>query len=460
MDRIEYTILRNLVRNDDYARQVVPFIDPEYFQVKSERIIVEEVLRFFEAYNACPTPEALAIDLSEKREINESEYKEIGGVLSEMANEIEAPEGSWLVDATEKFCKDRAVFNAVRESIGILDGQGEMTKEMIPEILSKALGVSFDSNVGHDYLEDAESRYEFYHNKESHIPFDLEYFNKITNGGLIPKTFNVLMGGPGTGKTMIMGHMAAAYLSRGKNVLYITMEMAEERISERIDANLLNVPLKEIENLSREVYDKKIDKLRSKTDGKLIVKEYPTSQAGVAHFRHLLNELKLKKNWQPEIIFVDYLNICMSSRFKFGANVNSYTYIKSIAEELRGLAVEREVILISATQVNREGFGSSDIAMENVSESFGLPATADLFLGIIVNEELEGLNQIMIKQLKNRYNDPSENSKFVVGVDRTKMRLYDCEQKAQEDIDDGPAFDNSKFGGRESGKDFSGIKVV
>ena len=460
MDRIEYTIIRNLVNNEDYARQVVPFIDPEYFSIKSERIVIEEIANFFEKYNACPTPEALAIDLGEKRGINETEYKEISNVLSHIAQDVGAPDDSWLVDATEKFCKDRAVFNAVRESIGILDGQGDMVKESIPDILSKALGVSFDTNIGHDYLEDAEERYKFYHNKESHIPFDLEYFNKITNGGLIPKTFNVLMGGPGTGKTLIMGHMAAAYLSQGKNVLYITMEMAEERISERIDANLLNVPIKDIENLSQDMYNQKIEKLRKKTDGKLIVKEYPTSQAGVAHFRHLLNELKLKKDWAPDIIFVDYLNICMSSRFKFGANVNSYTYIKSIAEELRGLAVEREVILISATQVNREGFGSSDIAMENVSESFGLPATADLFLGIIVNEELQELNQIMIKQLKNRYNDPTENSKFVLGVDRNKMRLYDCEQKAQEDIDDGPAFDNSNFGGRDAGKDFSGIKVL
>lgn len=460
MDRVEYTIIRNLVRDEEYARKVIPFIDPEYFSVKSERTIIDQIISFFNDYNASPTPEAIAIDLGDKRGINDSEFLEIKTTLSQIAGESPAPDAEWLVDTTEKFCKDRAVFNAVRESIGILDGQGDSTKEAIPEILSKALGVSFDTNVGHDYLEDAESRYEFYHNKETHVPFDLEYFNKITNGGLIPKTFNVLMGGPGTGKTLVMCHMASSFLAQGKNVLYITMEMAEERISERIDANLLNVPIKEIEYLSKELYDKKINKLRSKTDGKLIVKEYPTSQAGVAHFRHLLNELKLKKDWVPEIIFVDYLNICISSRFKFGANVNSYTYIKSIAEELRGLAVEREVVLVSATQVNREGFGSSDIAMENVSESFGLPATADLFLGIISNDELQELDQLMIKQLKNRYNDPTENSKFVVGVDRSRMRLYDCEQKAQADVDDGPAFDNSDFGNRDAGRDFSGIKVL
>jgi replicative DNA helicase len=460
VDRVEYTIIRNLVRDEDFARKVVPFIDPEYFSVKAERTIIEQIISFFGDYNASPTPEALAIDLGEKRGITESEYKEISETLSFIAADAPAPDADWLVDTTEKFCKDRAVFNAVKESIGILDGEGDATKEAIPEILSKALGVSFDTNVGHDYLEDSEQRYEFYHNTETHIPFDLDYFNKITNGGLVPKTFNVLMGGPGTGKTLVMCHMAAAYLAQGKNVLYVTMEMAEERISERIDANLLNVPIKDIQHLTREKYDDKIGKLRNKTDGKLIVKEYPTSQAGVAHFRHLLNELKLKKDWSPEIIFVDYLNICMSSRFKFGANVNSYTYIKSIAEELRGLAVEREVVLISATQVNREGYGSSDIAMENVSESFGLPATADLFLGIITNDELQELNQLMIKQLKNRYNDPTENAKFVVGVDRSKMRLYDCEQKAQEDIDDGPAFDNTGFGSRDSGRDFSGIKVL
>ena len=460
MDRVEYTIIRNLVRNEDFARKVVPFIDPEYFSIKAERTIIEQIVEFFSEYNASPTPETLAIDLNEKRGITETEFKDIQETLNQISSNAPAPDADWLVDTTEKFCKDRAVFNAVRESIAILDGQGKVTKEAIPDILSKALGVSFDTNVGHDYLEDADERFNFYHNTETHIPFDLDYFNKITNGGLVPKTFNVLMGGPGTGKTLVMCHMAAAYLAQGKDVLYITMEMAEERISERIDANLLNVPIKDIQHLSKEKYDEKIGKLRKKTDGKLIVKEYPTSQAGSAHFRHLLNELKLKKDWQPEIIFVDYLNICMSSRFKFGANVNSYTYIKSIAEELRGLAVEREVILISATQVNREGYGSSDIAMENVSESFGLPATADLFLGIITNDELQQLNQLMIKQLKNRYNDPTENAKFVVGVDRSKMRLYDCEQSAQKDVDNGPAFDKTEFGSRESGRDFSGIKVL
>ena len=412
----------------------------------------------------------MLIDIGNISTLNQESFKAVNQELDGIfIDNYQPPAQDWLIQITEKFCQDRAIYNAVRESIQVLDGKGNLLKESIPEILSKALAVSFDTNVGHDYLEDSEKRFNFYHEDRFRIPFDIEFLNTITGGGLSPKTFNVFMGGPGTGKTLIMCHLAAAYLAMGKNVVYITLEMAEERISERIDANLLNVPITDLENLSRTQYEAKMDKVRSKTTGKLIVKEYPTSQAGAAHFRHLLNELALKKNFVPEIVIVDYINICMSSRFKFGANVNSYTYIKSISEELRGLAVEKQIVLISATQINREGFASSDMGMQNTAESFGLPATADLFLGIITNEELNELGQIMIKQLKNRYNDPTKHSKFVVGIDREKMRIYDVEQTAQEDIDQGPAFDKSSFGAGldaeadaffRKKKDFSGLKII
>jgi len=361
----------------------------------------------------------------------------------------------WLIEQTEKFCQDRSIYNAIMESIKIIDNDSKQDKGAIPEILSDALSVSFDTHIGHDYLEDSDERYDYYHKKESHIPFDLEYFNKITDGGISDKTLNVLMAGPGVGKTLAMCHFAASYLSQGKNVLYIyTRDGRGEKSQNVLMRNLLNVSLQDLKDLPKSSYDKKVERVRSGTNGKLIVKEYPTAQAGVSHFRHLLNELNLKKNFQPDVLVIDYINICISNRVKPGGNVNSYAYIKSIAEELRGFAVERTIPIITATQINREGFSSSDVGMENVAESFGLPATADLFLALITSEELEQLNQIMIKQLKNRYSDLASNRRFVVGVDRAKMRLYDCDNSAQEDIMDDSA--TSSHNGR---RDYSGIKV-
>jgi replicative DNA helicase len=459
MERLETTILRNLLSDEYYTRKVMPFLMSDYFHDRPERLLFQQIESFITKYNSLPTTEALVIELGDDSDIGESEFEAAQSILNSFTDDYEAPVTDWLIDQTEKFCQDKAVYNAVMESIQILDGKAKQSKENIPEILSDALAISFDTHVGHDYLEDTEERFEFYHKKESHFPFDLEYFNKITNGGLVKKTLNVLMGGPGTGKTLAMCHFAAAYLTQGKNVLYVTLEMAEERISERIDANLLNVPLNDLHDLPKSIYEKKVGKIKEKTTGKLIVKEFPTAQAGVGHFRHLLNELNLKKNFAPDILIVDYINICTSSRFKPGANINSYAYIKSIAEELRGFAVEKNMPVLTATQVNREGYGSSDIGMENTAESFGLPATADLFLALITSEDLEALNQIMIKQLKNRYNDPTTNRRFVVGVDRAKMRMYDVDQSAQTGIssvdDDGPAFDKTKIGKR----DFSQIII-
>ena len=459
MDRLEMTILKNLLCDEEFARRAIPFLKSDYFHDRHEKLIYEHIDEFIEKYNDLPTTEALAIELDSASNVSESEFDVLIDTLKQLNSEdYQKPTDEWLIDQTEKFCQEKAVYNAIMDSIQILDGKTEHNKEAIPEILNDALGISFDTNVGHDYLDDSDKRFEFYHKKEDHFPFDLEYFNKITNGGLVNKTLNVLMGGPGTGKTLAMCHFAASYLSQGKNVLYITLEMAEERISERIDANLLNVSLHDLYDLPRDVYTKKVERVREKTVGKLIVKEFPTAQAGAGHFRHLLNELSLKRNFSPDILVIDYINICTSSRFKPGTNVNSYTYIKSIAEELRGLAVERGVPILTATQVNREGYGSSDIGMENTAESFGLPATADLFLALITSEELESLNQLMVKQLKNRYNDPTQNRRFVVGVDRAKMRLYDVDQSAQEDItqeEDRPTFDNSRFGKR----DFSQINI-
>ena len=378
----------------------------------------------------------------------------IQNCLDVISSQEDLPNMDWLVDNTEQFCKDKAMYNAIMEAIQILDSDNETSpKESIPDLMKGALSVSFDTHVGHDYLEDFDDRFDFYNHDEEHLPFDLEYFNKITNGGIYKKTLNVLMAGPGAGKTLAMCHFAASYLTQGKNVLYITLEMAEEWISHRIDANLLNVGMNDIKDLPKVIYNKKVEKVRNMTDGKLIVKEYPTAQAGVGHFRHLLNELNLKKNFIPDVIFVDYLNLCTSVRIKPGGNLNSYNYIKSIAEELRGFAVERSVPIISATQLNREGFSSSDVGMENTAESFGLPATADLFLALITSDELEELGQIMVKQLKNRYNDITKDRKFVVGIDRMKMRLFDCEQSAQEDlISDSPTQSHKK-------KDFSSLII-
>ena len=454
MDRVELVILKNLIQNESYTRRVIPFLKSDYFQDSSERTIFDTVYKFIDEYNDLPSKEAISIEV-ENNPIKESELQSVRDVITEVYDNYEYETNEdWLIEQTEKFCQDRSIYNAIMESIKIIDNDSKQDKGAIPEILSDALSVSFDTHIGHDYLEDSDERYDYYHKKESHIPFDLEYFNKITDGGISDKTLNVLMAGPGVGKTLAMCHFAASYLSQGKNVLYITLEMAEEKISERIDANLLNVSLQDLKDLPKSSYDKKVERVRSGTNGKLIVKEYPTAQAGVSHFRHLLNELNLKKNFQPDVLVIDYINICISNRVKPGGNVNSYAYIKSIAEELRGFAVERTIPIITATQINREGFSSSDVGMENVAESFGLPATADLFLALITSEELEQLNQIMIKQLKNRYSDLASNRRFVVGVDRAKMRLYDCDNSAQEDIMDDSA--TSSHNGR---RDYSGIKV-
>ena len=449
------------MREEQFTRQVIPFLKSEYFLDRSERILFENISDFFEKYNTLPTPEALRIELDKLSNINENDISGISEILDNPETDVDQ---KWLVEEAEKFCQDKAVYNAIMESIQIIDGSSDKGKGALPDILNEALAVSFDTHIGHDYLEDSDDRYEFYHKRESHIPFDLDYFNKITDGGICDKTLNVLMAGPGAGKTLAMCHFAASYLSQGKNVLYVTLEMAEERISERIDANLLNVGLSDLRDIPKASYDKKVQKVKEATIGKLIVKEYATAQAGVGHFRHLLNELRLKKKFEPDVLIVDYINICISNRVKPGGNVNSYAYIKSIAEELRGFAVERSIPIITATQINREGFANSDVGLENVAESFGLPATADLFLALITSEELEQLNQIMVKQLKNRYSDISANRRFVVGVDKTKMRLYDVDQSAQANItseEDVPAMDNSAFGQRISKerKDFSGVNV-
>jgi len=423
-------------------------------------------------YNALPTKEALMIELDNNSKVSDDDFTKCSGVISELNADVNTDK-EWLIEKTEKFCQEKAIYNAIMESISIIDGKEKRDKGGIPELLSDALSVSFDPSVGHDFLDDSDSRWDFYHRVEERLPFDLEYLNKITKGGIPKKSLTVILAGSGVGKSLAMCHMASANLIDGKNVLYITMEMAEEKIAERIDANLLNVSLDELSNLPKNMYDKKIDRVKGKTSGKLIVKEYPTASAHVGHFRHLLNELRLKRQFIPDIIYVDYLNICMSHRIKTGSNVNSYTLIKSIAEELRGLAVEKNLPIMSATQTTRSGFTSSDVGLEDTSESFGLPATADFMFAIISTEELEELGQIMVKQLKNRYNDPTSHKRFVLGVDRAKMRLYDVEQQAQDDIlDSGPAFDNSEFGSRadeedkmkwvtkKAGrKDFSGLKV-
>jgi hypothetical protein len=443
---IETTIFGNLVFNEEYARKCIPFLKEEYFISQAEKTTFRLIKEYVDQYNAFPSKEALAIDLSNRSGINEDNFKQCKELISGLTYDTET-QINWLLDQTEKFCQDKAIYNAIMASIGILDDKtGKTSKGSIPQILSDALAVSFDTHIGHDFIEDADSRYDFYHTKESKLPFDLEFFNKITQGGLPKKTLNIILAGTGVGKSLAMCHFAAANLTEGKNVLYITLEMAEERIAERIDANLLDVSLDDLKVLPKDIYDKKIAKIKRKTDGKLIVKEYPTACAGAGNFRHLLNELKIKKKFIPDVIYIDYLNICMSSRIKNGANVNSYTLIKSIAEELRGLAVEFNVPIVSATQTTRSGYSNSDLGLEDTSESFGLPATADFMFGLSTNETLEGLGQIMVKQLKNRYNDPGINRRFILGVDRSKMRLFDVEQSAQEDLLDGPVMDNTKFG--------------
>ena len=433
MDRIEKVILRNLVYNEEYLRKVIPFIEPDYFNDRNERVVFEHITKYVAEYNSLITKEVLLIEIEDRRDITQEEVKNINGTINEL-EDIEC-DLEWLSDTTEKWCRDRAIYLALMESIKIADGQDDkQNRDAIPTILSDALSVSFNRNVGHDYLEDYEERYELYNRKESRIQFDLEYFNKITKGGIPNKTLNIALAGTGVGKSLFMCHHASSVLLEGKNVLYITLEMAEEKIAERIDANLLNVNIQEITDLPKPIFESKVTNLAKKTQGSLIIKEYPTASAHSGHFKALLNELALKKSFKPDIIFIDYLNICASSRYRAGSNVNSYSYIKAIAEELRGLAVEANVPIFSATQTTRSGFASSDVDLTDTSESFGLPATADLMFALISTEELEGLGQIMVKQLKNRYNDPTYNRRFVIGVDRAKMRLYDCEQAAQDDL--------------------------
>ena len=463
MTRLEQTILKNLVYNEDFTRKVLPFIQSEYFSDSIERKVFTEIKEFVNRYEQVPTHEALVINFTEKKELTEDEVSKSIELLNEIkTTSNEKVDQSWLTEQTEKFCQDKAIYNAIMDSVAILDDKStKSSKGEIPKLLSDALGVSFDTHIGHDFMDDYKERYDFYHKVEKRTKFDLDLMNKITKGGLPDKTLNVLMAGTGVGKSLFMCHMASACLSQGDNVLYITLEMAEEKIAERIDANLLNISLNELRSVSKDDYENKFQVLRAKTQGKLIIKEYPTASASTLHFRALLSELAMKKQFRPNIIFVDYINICASSRIRPGGNVNSYTYIKSIAEELRGLAVEFELPIVSATQTTRSGFTNSDPGLEDVSESFGLPATADFMCAIISNEQLEQLNQIMVKQQKNRYNDPSYYKKFILGVDRAKMRLYDVEQGGQDDLldsgqDNGPDKPINTFGTREK---FDGFKV-
>ena len=432
-DQFEKTLLSNLIHNEDFTRKVIPFIKQDFFRNRDEITLFNIINDFVVKYNNLPTKEAIAIELSNNKTLTEDEYKNTKTLLNSLV--YEEVEQQWLLDTTEKFCKDRAVYNAVLKGIKIIDGKDKHhTPEAIPSILSEALGVSFDRHIGHDYLNQTDDRFEYYHRTEERLKFDLNYFNRITKGGLPPKTLNVALAGTGVGKSLFMCHMAAAAITQGRNVLYITLEMAEERIAERIDANLLDVTIDDLYEMPKEVYDNKISKLQNKVNGQLIIKEYPTASAHSGHFKGLIDELALKKSFKPDIVFIDYLNICTSSRFK-GGNISSYFLIKAIAEELRGLAVQYNVPIVSATQTTRTGYMSSDVGLEDTSESFGLPATADFMFALISNEELEELNQIKVKQLKNRYNDPAVNRAFIIGVDRSRMRLYDVEQSAQQIVD-------------------------
>ena len=460
---IERTALSNLVSNEEYCRKVLPFIKADYFAVKEERVVFEEITSFVDKYRKMPTKISLEIEVESRQDLTETEHNKIVEIIKTLdSTDVDM---EWLVDTTEKFCKDKAIYNAIVDGISIIDGKDKNRgADAIPSLLTDALAVSFDNAVGHDYFDDSASRFDFYHKVEERIPFDLEFFNKITKGGLPQKTLNIALAGTGVGKSLFMCHMAANCLSQGKNVLYITLEMAEERIAERIDANLLNVSMENLQDLPKTMFEDKIKKIQKKTNGQLIIKEYPTASAHSAHFRGLIKELSIKKSFKPDMIFIDYLNICASSRLKGASQVNSYTYIKSIAEELRGLAVETNVPIMSATQTTRSGFGSTDIGLEDTSESFGLPATADFMFALISNEELDALNQIVVKQLKNRYNDPTMNKRFVLGIDRSKMRLYDVDNKEQEDLvdsgqDDEPVFDKGKFGAKFKDHKYDGFKV-
>jgi len=468
---IENLILKTLIHDEEYARRTLPYVKAEYFSDPNEKIIYEEIQEYVLKYNNPPTKEALVVQMDDRSNLSDKQFGEIKQVVSNY--DYEQQNNEWLLDATEKFCQEKSLYNAIMDSIAIIDGNSKDDKGSIPTLLSTALSVSFDPYIGHDFLENHEERYDFYHKKEERIPFNLSYLNEVTKGGLPKKTLNVILAGTGVGKSLFMCHCAADNLMQGKNVLYITMEMAEEMIAQRIDTNLLNVSIESLMEMPKPIYERKMGRVKNKTAGKLIVKEYPTASAHVGHFRHLLNELKLKKNFVPDIIYIDYLNICASSRMKAGASVNSYTLVKSIAEEIRGLAVEFKLPIVTATQTTRSGYSNSDIDLTDTSESFGLPATADLMLALISTEELEELGQLMIKQLKNRFGNPNKHKRFVVGVDRSKMKLFDAEDAAQEDImDSGPAFDKSGFGERNredesmrwstkrmGRKDFSGIQV-
>ena len=432
--KIETTILNNLIFNEEYTRKVIPFIKEDYFQDGIEKVLFKTIGSYVEKYKINPELEALSLDL-QKVSFNEEQFKAANAYLEEFKPSKVNLE--WLMDETEKWCKDKAIYNAVLSGIHIIDGQvKDVTPEAIPTILTEALAVSFDTHIGHDYMEQSDDRYEFYHNVEKKIPFDLDFFNKITKGGLPSKTLNVCLAGTGVGKSLFMCHHAATVLMQGKDVLYITLEMAEEKIAERIDANLMNVTMEDLHDLPKHMYEDKFSRIQKETQGKLIVKEYPTASAHTGHFRALFNELRLKKEFKPDIVFIDYLNICASSRFRAAAAVNSYTYIKAIAEEMRGLAVEFDIPILTATQTTRQGFVSTDIGLEDTSESFGLPTTADFMFALVSTEELEQLNQMLVKQLKNRYNDPTANKRFIIGVDRAKMKLYDVAQAAQQDMVD------------------------
>jgi len=451
---IEKTILSHLICNEDYCRKVIPFIKEDYFTDKNDKVIYQETLKFIQKYNKTPTTTSIQIEIDGRKDLNEAQFKEIREIVSSF--EKEDVDIDWLSDTTENWCKDKAIYNAIVDGISIIEGRDKNRKpDALPTLLTDALAVSFDNRVGHDYLKDSNERFDYYHKIEERIPFDLEFFNKITKGGLPQKTLNVALAGTGVGKSLFMCHMASNCLSQGKNVLYITLEMAEERIAERIDANLMNISIDDLHDLPKTMYEDKIDKVKKRASGNLIIKEYPTASAHTNHFRQLIQELAIKKSFRPDIIFVDYLNICASSRFRGGSNINSYTIIKAIAEELRGLAVENNLPIVTATQTTRSGFVSTDIGLEDTSESFGLPATADFMFALISTDELEELNQIAVKQLKNRYNDPTSNKRFVLGVDRARMKLYDVEMKAQNDIvdknqeeDDTPLFDKSTIGSR------------
>ena len=457
MERIERTILRNLVHNEQYMRRVFPFLRPEYFGNREDQVVFNTIKTFVDDYNNCPTPEALEIAV-QKTNIGEEDFRHTQTLIKELTNESVNYE--WLITETERWCKDRAIYNAILKSIEIIDGKDKQhTPDALPGLLQDALGVAFDNSVGHDYINDAASRFEFYHRVENRMPFDLEMLNKITNGGLPNKTLNVVLAGTGVGKSLFMCHVGAAALSVGKNVLYITMEMAEEKIAERIDANLMNLPMDQLHDLPKQMFDTRIARIKDKTEGRLIIKEYPTAGAHSGHFKALLNELSLKQTFRADIIMIDYLNICASARFKNAQAANSYMYIKAIAEELRGLAVEHDVPILTATQTTRGGYGNTDVELTDTSESFGLPATADLMFALISTEELEQLNQIMVKQLKNRYNDPTTNRKFVIGVDRAKMKLYDVEARAQRDLVDSGQDQEQWRPRNKPSRDFSGIKV-